>query len=65
MHAQSIPGAQRMVVGHTIQGQGINSACEGRVFRVDVGMSRGCGDGEPQVGGCLARSTCVPCMTHV
>ena len=47
--SQSIPGAQRMVVGHTIQGQGINSACEGRVFRVDVGLSRGCGDGDPQV----------------
>ena len=47
--SQSIPGARRMVVGHTIQAQGINSACEGRVYRVDVGLSRGCGDGEPQV----------------
>ncbi len=46
---QSISGAQRMVVGHTIQAQGINSACDGRVYRVDVGLSRGCGDGDPQV----------------
>uniref|UniRef100_A0A1D1ZTH0 Calcineurin-like phosphoesterase domain-containing protein n=1 Tax=Auxenochlorella protothecoides TaxID=3075 RepID=A0A1D1ZTH0_AUXPR len=44
-----IPGAARMVVGHTIQQEGINSACGGRVFRVDVGLSRGCGDGLPAV----------------
>ena len=44
-----LPGAARMVVGHTIQSGGINSACEGRVLRVDVGLSKGCGDGEPQV----------------
>ena len=37
------------VVGHTIQEQGINSACAERVFRIDVGMSRGCGNGEPEV----------------
>ena len=41
--------AQRMVVGHTIQTQGITGACGGKVFRVDVGLSRGCGDGEPEV----------------
>ena len=41
--------AKRMVVGHTIQTEGINDACGGRVFRVDVGLSRGCGDGEPEV----------------
>ncbi|GLC43649.1 hypothetical protein PLESTB_000404400 [Pleodorina starrii] len=46
---QSIPGAQRMVVGHTIQTRGINSACEARVIRVDVGMSHGCGDGPVEV----------------
>ena len=40
-----LPGAARMVVGHTIQSGGINSACEGRVLRVDVGLSKGCGDG--------------------
>lgn len=42
-------GAKRMVVGHTIQGQGINMACDGRVVRIDVGMSRGCGDRAPEV----------------
>ncbi|KAF6258233.1 Metallo-dependent phosphatase-like protein [Scenedesmus sp. NREL 46B-D3] len=45
----SLPGAQRMVVGHTIQEQGINGACGGRVLRVDVGLSAGCGNGEVQV----------------
>ncbi|KAK9825447.1 hypothetical protein WJX81_001287 [Elliptochloris bilobata] len=44
-----LPGAQRMVVGHTIQDAGINSACGGRVLRIDVGLSAGCGDGDPQV----------------
>ena len=44
-----LPGAQRMVVGHTIQDAGINSACDGRVVRIDVGLSAGCGDGDPQV----------------
>lgn len=44
-----VPGAARVVVGHTIQGAGINSACGGRVFRIDVGLSRGCGDGTPEV----------------
>lgn len=44
-----IPGSKRMVVGHTIQGSGINSACNEKVFRVDVGLSRGCGDGTPEV----------------
>jgi len=44
-----LPGASRMVVGHTIQEAGINSACDDRVFRIDVGLSRGCGNGEPQV----------------
>jgi hypothetical protein len=29
---------QRLVVGHTVQPQ-INSACDGRVWRIDVGMS--------------------------
>jgi hypothetical protein len=33
-------GAERMVVGHVVQLDGINSACEGRVWRIDVGMSR-------------------------
>jgi hypothetical protein len=33
-------GAKRMVVGHTVQHQGVNSACDGKVWRIDVGMSR-------------------------
>ena len=44
-----LPGAARMVVGHTIQDGGINAACGGRVFRIDVGLSKGCGNGEPEV----------------
>jgi hypothetical protein len=36
-------GATRMVVGHTPQSSGINAACGGRVWRIDVGMSRAYG----------------------
>jgi len=43
------PHAKRMVVGHTIQPHGANGACDGRVIRVDVGMSQGCGNHEPEV----------------
>ncbi|MGD0529490.1 MAG: metallophosphoesterase [Polyangiaceae bacterium] len=32
-------GAKRMVVGHTVQHRGINSACGGAVWRIDVGLS--------------------------
>ncbi len=32
-------GVARMVVGHTVQKSGITSACEGRVWRIDVGLS--------------------------
>ncbi|MET0343078.1 MAG: shewanella-like protein phosphatase [Polyangiales bacterium] len=32
--------AKRMVVGHTPQQAGITSACEGKVWRIDTGMSR-------------------------
>ncbi|HEY9841910.1 MAG TPA: shewanella-like protein phosphatase [Candidatus Obscuribacterales bacterium] len=32
-------GARRMVVGHSVQSE-INSACQGRVWRIDVGMAR-------------------------
>jgi hypothetical protein len=32
-------GADRMVVGHTVQDDGINSACECKVWRIDVGLS--------------------------
>lgn len=31
--------AKRMIVGHTPQLQGINSACGGKVWRIDTGMS--------------------------
>lgn len=31
-------GAKRMVVGHTIQDEGITSACDGQVWRIDIGM---------------------------
>lgn len=39
-----------MVVGHTIQQPvGLNGACDNMVIRVDVGLSKGCADGMPQV----------------
>lgn len=44
-----IPGAKRMVVGHTIQASGITTACDSKVYRIDVGMSKGCGDHDVQV----------------
>lgn len=31
--------AKRMVVGHTVQKGGASSACDGKVWRIDVGMS--------------------------
>lgn len=31
--------AERLVIGHTVQEEGITSACEGRVWRIDVGLS--------------------------
>jgi hypothetical protein len=40
---------QRMVVGHTVQNAGISSACDGRVWRIDVGLSRYYGDRPIQV----------------
>ncbi|KAK2999130.1 hypothetical protein RJ639_024586 [Escallonia herrerae] len=45
----AIPGAKRMVMGHTIQESGINGACGNRAIRIDVGMSRGCRDRLPEV----------------
>jgi hypothetical protein len=33
-------GARRMVVGHTVQRGGAHSACDGAVWRIDVGLSR-------------------------
>jgi hypothetical protein len=32
-------GAKRMVVGHTVQQGGVTSACDDRVWRIDVGLS--------------------------
>lgn len=32
-------GAKRMVVGHTPQESGINGVCDGKLWRIDVGMS--------------------------
>ena len=53
-----VPGASRMVVGHTVQQpEGINSACGGRVWRVDVGMSKGVADAVPEVLEILNDST--------
>jgi len=33
-------GAKRMVVGHTPQQRGINAACDGALWRIDVGLSK-------------------------
>ena len=40
--------AKRMVVGHTVQKQGITSGCAERVWRIDVGLARHYG-GRPAV----------------
>jgi Icc-related predicted phosphoesterase len=41
-------GAERMVVGHTVQDKGMTSACQGKVWRIDVGMAAHYG-GSPAV----------------
>ena len=41
-------GARRMVVGHTVQEEGINPACGDMVWRIDVGLARHYG-GSPAV----------------
>lgn len=38
-----------MVVGHTIQKEGINSACNGKVWRIDIGMSKAYYGKPPQI----------------
>ncbi|CAG7869284.1 unnamed protein product [Brassica rapa] len=49
-HALStIPGVRRMIMGHTIQEAGINGVCDDKAIRIDVGMSKGCSDGLPEV----------------
>ncbi|CAN1343051.1 Shewanella-like protein phosphatase 2 [Linum perenne] len=45
----TIPGVKRMIMGHTIQEGGINGICGNSAIRIDVGMSRGCNNGLPEV----------------
>ncbi|KAF3637250.1 hypothetical protein FXO38_04536 [Capsicum annuum] len=45
----TIPGAKRMIMGHTIQESGINGVCGNKAIRIDVGMSKGCTNGLPEV----------------
>ncbi|XP_058747632.1 shewanella-like protein phosphatase 2 [Vicia villosa] len=45
----TIPGVKRMIMGHTIQMNGINAVCDNKAIRIDVGMSDGCGGGLPEV----------------
>ncbi|KAF2325550.1 hypothetical protein GH714_030260 [Hevea brasiliensis] len=45
----TIPGVKRMIMGHTIQEAGINGVCDNRAIRIDVGMSKGCTNGLPEV----------------
>ncbi|KAL4590970.1 hypothetical protein LXL04_003917 [Taraxacum kok-saghyz] len=45
----TIPGARRMIMGHTIQEGGINGVCGNTAIRIDVGMSEGCINGLPEV----------------
>jgi hypothetical protein len=33
-------GAKRMVVGHTVQDHGITSVCDGKLWRIDVGLGK-------------------------
>jgi hypothetical protein len=40
---------KRLVVGHTVQKSGINPACNERVFRIDIGLSRYYGTKPAQV----------------
>jgi hypothetical protein len=40
---------RRLVVGHTPQTQGANADCGGRVWRLDVGLSRNMLDAKPAV----------------
>lgn len=42
-------GCRRLVVGHTPQMGGANAECDGRVWRLDVGMSRNMLDAAPAV----------------
>jgi hypothetical protein len=46
----AIDGAKRLVVGHTPQMGGCNNQCDGRIWRIDVGMSFGVVGADPEVG---------------
>ena len=39
-HALTALGARRMVVGHTVQEHGITSDCDGKLWRIDVGLAK-------------------------
>lgn len=41
--------ASTMVIGHTPQMSGVNAECDGRVWRVDAGMSSGVLNAVPQI----------------
>ncbi|KAJ1428618.1 Metallo-dependent phosphatase-like [Sesbania bispinosa] len=45
----TVPGVKRMIMGHTIQTVGINGVCDNRAIQIDVGMSKGCGGGLPEL----------------
>jgi len=45
----TVPGVKRMIMGHSIQRVGINGTCDDKAIRIDVGLSKGCGDGLPEV----------------
>lgn len=49
-------GCKRLVVGHTPQIGGANAECDGKVWRLDVGMSRNMLDATP----CLLELTVGP-----
>jgi hypothetical protein len=42
-------GAKRLVVGHTVQKNGISPACQDRLFRIDIGLSAYYGGNQTQV----------------
>lgn len=52
-------GAKRLIVGHTVQKGSISSACQERVFRIDVGLSAYYGDNPVQVLEVTPRGTRV------
>jgi hypothetical protein len=48
-NALSLLDSVRMVIGHTVQEKGMSSACDGKVWRIDVGLSGYYGDHATQV----------------